>query len=217
MGGEKQKAIKTQIENPELVEKKHLQIVSAANELFSEKGYHKTTMRDISAASGIELSYLYKYISGKNDILYLFYKYLHSQWRKSFQELAESDRGDPVEQLKEFIRSFLSLAEKYNSEIRTMYTESRHLDKDWLHMVLSLESKNTKALEAFLIRGVEAGVFQIEDTFLTANLIQYLLVIRALRGWNFKNRFGFDRFVRLMADYVLRSLGVSKGPRNPES
>ena len=205
--------VRSQIENPELVRKRHLQIVRAGNELFAEKGYHKTTMRDISAASGIELSYLYKYISGKNDILFLFYKHLHSQWQDIFQELSETESGDPVNQLKEFIEAFLAVSEKYNSEVRTMYTESRHLDRDWLHTVLSLESNNTKALEKFLIRGVSRGAFKIEDTWMAANILQYLLVIRALRGWNFKNRIGFDRFVESITGYVLRSLGAPDVPR----
>lgn len=74
------KKVITQVKNTDLVEQKHHQIVQAASRLFSEKGYHKTSLRDISRESGINLSYIYKYISKKDDILYLFYQYIETFW-----------------------------------------------------------------------------------------------------------------------------------------
>ena len=201
--------IKAKVENPELIKRKHLQIVNAAKDLFCKKGYHQTTMRDISSASQIELSYMYRYISGKNDILYLFYKHLSGKWKKYFEELGNSPDGDTIEQLRKFIWSFLNLANKYNREILTMYTESRHLESNWLQMILEAESENTKLIEKFLKAGVSKGIFKIEDTFMTANIIQYLLVIKAMRGWNFKDRYGFEKFVEIITNYILNSLCVS--------
>ncbi len=201
--------IKTQVENEELVGQKHQQIIQAASELFSKKGYHRTTMRDISKASGIDLSYLYRFISSKDDILYLYYRHLDQQWRDVYRPLAEDTEEDPVQQLKNFIQSFLEVALRLNREMLTMYTESRHLEKDSLYAVLAMEYKSIKFIEQLIIRGVEREVFKVDDAWLTANIIQYLLVFRALRGWNFKDRYTFGRFVNLMTRYILRSLGVN--------
>ncbi|NQT69085.1 MAG: helix-turn-helix transcriptional regulator, partial [Desulfobacteraceae bacterium] len=41
--------ITTQIKNPELVKRRHLQIVDAAVQLFIEHGFHKPTTRQIAA------------------------------------------------------------------------------------------------------------------------------------------------------------------------
>lgn len=204
--------VKTKVENPDLVRQKHLQIIESANDLFSSKGYHKTTMREISSASGIELSYLYKYVSTKNDILYLFYEYLHDQWVESFQELESYPDQDLVRGLRIFIEKFIHTTVRLSDEILTMYTESRHLEEDWLHEVLALESENTRMIQRFLERGARAGVFDIQDSFMVANILQLLLVIRPLRGWNFKNQYTLDAFVELMTNFIFKGLGVSESP-----
>ena len=46
------------------------------------------------------------------------------------------------------------------------------------------------------------------DTFLTANIIQYLLMIYPLRGWSFKDRYTFEQIVKIVTDFVFNALGV---------
>ena len=204
------KKVVSQIENPQIDEKKQKQIVAAASELFSKKGYHATSMREIAATSGINLSYLYKCISSKDDILYLFYEHLHHQWDHYYYALKTSVETNPVEQLKEWIRSMLEIIQRFNDEILTMYTESRHLEPDSIKAVLSKESEMVQALEALIIRGVESGYFKTKDTFMTANIIHYMISIAPLRGWNFLDRYTFTRFVELITDSVFCILGINE-------
>jgi len=135
------KTIKTRIEKPKLVRMKHEQLFEAASELFSKKGYHGTTMRQISDFSGINLSYIYNYVYSKDDILYLFYSLLHEQWNEVYKEHLGSSDEHPVRQIKQFIRAVLEIGYRLKNEILTMYTESRHLQKDSLYAVLSAESE----------------------------------------------------------------------------
>jgi len=205
-----EKKIETQIENQDLVRKKHLQIVKAAGELFSQKGYHQTSMRDIAAAAGINLAYIYKYITSKDDILYLFYQHLHEQWTDVYAQLTDAKDENPVAQLKKFIEDILEVALKQKSEILTMYTESRHLEKDSLYAVLSAESEMVRCIEQVIIRGQNAGCFKVQDSYLAANLIQFLMVVGPLRGWNFEDRYTFQRYVHLLTDFILAALGVDE-------
>ena len=46
------KDITTQVKNPELVQRRHRQIVDAAVQLFIKHGFHKTTTRQIAKAAG---------------------------------------------------------------------------------------------------------------------------------------------------------------------
>ena len=55
--------VSSRIKNPELVRKKHLLIAKKATKLFIKKGYHQTTMREISKATGMAIGNLYDYIS----------------------------------------------------------------------------------------------------------------------------------------------------------
>ncbi len=200
----------SRIKNQELVKERHSQIFSAAVDLFSKKGYHKTSMKDIAEASGINLSYLYKYISSKDDILYIFYDQLHTRYKPVYQLTRKSDNQHPVVQLQQLISSILDVVHNNHNEILTMYTESRHLNPDSLMAVLSKESDMIQCVEEVINRGVGQGIFSTDDPFMAANIIQYLMVVEPLRGWNFRDRYAFHDFVTALTDFVMKSLGVDE-------
>ena len=57
------------VRNTSLIETRRDQICEAALELFLEKGFASTTIRDICARSGVNQASIYDYIANKNDIL----------------------------------------------------------------------------------------------------------------------------------------------------
>ena len=58
----------------------------------------------------------------------------------------------------------------------------------FLWRVSLANSKLIQRFEKMLNKGVEKGVFNDKDPFITANIIVYLLSFAALRGWNLKKR-----------------------------
>ncbi|OUS21125.1 TetR family transcriptional regulator [Rhodobacterales bacterium 59_46_T64] len=64
-----QEAQITSVQNEDLVSTRREQICDAALELFLEKGFASTTIRDICARSGVNQASIYDYIANKNDIL----------------------------------------------------------------------------------------------------------------------------------------------------
>ena len=62
-------AVVNGVQDLSLVEKRRDQICDAALELFLEKGFATTTIRDICAKSGVNQASIYDYIANKNDIL----------------------------------------------------------------------------------------------------------------------------------------------------
>jgi len=204
-----QKKIKAQIANKEILQKRHEQIVDAAGPLFSKKGYQSTSVRDIASALNMNIASLYKYVSTKDDILFLFYKRIHQHWKEVLKSTTEAEEKDPVEQLKSLIQTGLEQCLRLNDEILAIFCESRHLDRDSLHIVLSTETEFVESIEKLIIRGLESGQFKTNDTFLTANIIQYLLMIYPLRGWSFKDRYTFEQIVKIVTDFVFNALGIS--------
>lgn len=59
----------TAIRDASLRESRRDQLLDAALELFLEKGYAATTIRDICARSGVNQASLYDYVANKRDIL----------------------------------------------------------------------------------------------------------------------------------------------------
>lgn len=46
-------------------------ILREASKIFAQKGYHRASIRDISAATGVSLSGLYYYVKSKDELLFL--------------------------------------------------------------------------------------------------------------------------------------------------
>lgn len=207
------KKVKTQVKNSDLVKQKHKQIVQAASKLFAEKGYHKTSLRDVSRESGINLSYIYKYISKKDDILYLFYQYITQKLSGFSRKPAGHEFDNPVEELKAFMRNTLEGIRSIQGEALTMYTESRHLEKDSLKVVLEEDSKTVLVIEAIIQRGIKQGYFKTKNAFMAANMVAYMIPFYPLRGWNFKKRCSFDEFVDQSIGFVLDALSVKEEDR----
>jgi AcrR family transcriptional regulator len=44
--------------------------LKAAARTFAERGFHRTSMRDLSRASGMSLAGMYYYVKGKEDLLF---------------------------------------------------------------------------------------------------------------------------------------------------
>lgn len=51
-------------------DERFLAIVDAAAAVIAEKGYHGATMRDVAEARDVSAANLYRYLSGKEDMLY---------------------------------------------------------------------------------------------------------------------------------------------------
>ena len=195
--------IETQIKNGDLVRMRHLQIATGATKLFIKKGYFKTTVREISKATGITIGNLYDYITKKEDVLYLVFDVFHSMWVKSLEEEAAFKSEDPVGQLKISLRKMFELVESHRDMIRLMYTETKLLPKEFLAQILEKESGLVKYFERILENGIEKGVFKIKDPFLMANIIVYLISIEPLRGWNLRKRYTVRQLSESVIEFIL--------------
>src|SRR5258708_7078502 len=74
------------------VKKKHVQqaLLDSAYDLFSERGYHQTTLQDIADLAGTGVSSLYSYFPSKLHLLYAVVE----PWQKdAFERLDERVKG----------------------------------------------------------------------------------------------------------------------------
>jgi AcrR family transcriptional regulator len=78
-------------------------ILEAATALFSEKGYHGTSMREVAAAVGIKAGSLYNHFPGKEDLLF---RIAHGVMVELLEggRAAISGHADPAGRLRELVR-----------------------------------------------------------------------------------------------------------------
>jgi AcrR family transcriptional regulator len=199
------------IKNKELVRKKERQIARAATKKFIEKGFHKTSVREIAKEAKLTIGNLYDYIDTKDDILYLAYKEIYSEWSEGLLKdpkiLAISD---PKEQLCAAIESMFDVFNKSRELIILAYRETKSLQKDHLKDVLGQESKLVEYFEQVIRRGVELGSFRKIDAALAANSIVFLLALVPLRGWNFMKNYNEKGVMEFTKDFVINSIIENK-------
>lgn len=170
-----------------LFQKRRTQIIKKAAKLFAKKGYAQTSMREISKATGIDLSNLYYFIESKEEILFRVFEMIHRPETSVFENPAIMALEDPAQQLRAVIREMMRFSFRYKDEVLLLYRESKQLPKKLLKEILIRENGFIRQIEAILRKGLEKKIFVMEDPAFTADMVAYELSFFPLRSWNLKH------------------------------
>jgi len=193
--------------DPELIRQKHQRIVDCSCRLFFKKGYHPTTIRDIAKACGMSMGQLYHYISSKDDVLFLVHKQMQKMWYEHLVKFGVLEIKSPLNRLRMALKLTLELIAKNKKLFLFIYTESKHLERKHLHNVLKIDDENIVGFWRGLLEELNKEKPLKDDIDFLANLITYINVFLALRGWNLKGR-PTDKNIESITDFVLRGLGL---------
>lgn len=196
----------TQVKDPELVRKHHLLIAKKATKLFIKKGYHQTSMRDISRATGMAIGMLYCYIKKKEDILCLVFDVFYDTLERILDEETSREWSDPERQLRTALQKSLQVTKQFSDELLLMYRESRFLPKPALREAIARESRVIRYYEEILIAGNERGVFKVKDPYFTAGMIVYQSSIHHLRRWYFRDKYTDTEKMEFLEECIMDSV-----------
>lgn len=210
--------VSTQIKNKALVERRRKQLIGAAAKVFIEKGYHRTSIRDIAKATSFSMGNLYDYIRTKDDILFLVHQdMIHNVYRSLF-DIQDDDFGIHSGELVTIIRKAVEKTYDFQEEIILLYRESGSLEKEMLRSILDLETRYVGMIKKLLDEANKKGVTRIDDTYFFANLVVYLISFLSLRRWTL-NQYSKKQAVDLLMGYVQSLLlsGKEKPPGETET
>lgn len=91
------------IQNKLLVEERRDQLLDAAQDLFMEKGFASTTIRDICGKSGINQASIYDYVLNKQDILR---RLLNRIWFRISPRLEDLLANNAKKNLREILKTY---------------------------------------------------------------------------------------------------------------
>lgn len=147
------------------------QILASATELFREKGYHGTSMREIGEAAGMNKGNIYYYFENKEAILFHL---VHS----TIQEMVEGLRA--IVGMSIPARTRLELAVQHHVRFSTerqdvlalMVTEARFLGEVRRRQITEVASEYKGLLKQIFHEGVRDGEFrQIDPSLATLALL----------------------------------------------
>ncbi len=207
------KEIPTCIKDPELVHQRRRQIVDASVQLFIEKGFHRTTTREIARASGISNGLLYEYVRSKEDVLYLVCDAIHAEVEQGVADaLRKASGGRDV--LAAMIREYFLVCDRMSDHILLIYQETKTLPLHWQKKVLENEVRLTnifvKAVTD-LVSSNELPRMDKDSVELIAHNIVVLGHMWTFRRWYLSSRYTIEDYIQHQIDFIL---GRSTGKRN---
>lgn len=89
------------------MEQKKLEVLPIAIRLFSEKGYHSTSVDEIAKESGMAKGSFYKHYQSKEDLLIDIFNLIPIQIKKDLTTLYSKEYDSPLDKLVDFISTSL--------------------------------------------------------------------------------------------------------------
>ncbi|HKZ01617.1 MAG TPA: TetR/AcrR family transcriptional regulator [Pyrinomonadaceae bacterium] len=150
-------------------------ILRNASRIFAEKGYHSTTMRDISRATGISLAGLYHYCKSKEELLFLIQDNCFGRVLERLKErLRETESA--VGRLRVFIENHLSFFAANMAEMKVLSHEEESLAGDKHQQVANKKREYTKRVRQILaqLQDTKEGKQKVDLTVATYALFGML-------------------------------------------
>jgi TetR/AcrR family transcriptional regulator, cholesterol catabolism regulator len=210
----KKREVHASVKDERLVEKRRDQMIRGAVSLFKQKGFHRTTTREIAKAAGFSIGTLYEYIRTKEDVLYLVCDSIYEQVRLELEEL-DVGKGT-LESLRLGIAHYFQVMDRMQDEVLVMYQEAKSLSKDALPYVLRKELEMVGMVEDLIIGCVESGKLELDENQIHM-LAQNVFVqgqMWGFRRWALQKRFTLDEYINLQIELLFAGvIGFEKQGR----
>nr|WP_290668458.1 TetR/AcrR family transcriptional regulator [Ardenticatena sp.] len=138
------------------------QIIEAAAQLFSERGYHTTSVRDIAAALDLQGGSLYAHIQSKEELLWLIVERAAEQFFNAIRPLAVSDIP-PDEKLRRAVHAHIRVITDDLAAATVYFHEWRFLDEDHRNTFLEQRREYENLWRRMIREAMEAGVLRNDE------------------------------------------------------
>ena len=202
--------VQASVKDEKLVKKRRDEMIKGAVALFIEKGYHRTTTREIARAAGFSIGTLYEYIRSKDDILYLVCDNIYEEVKERLQKALELSEGT-LEGLRLGISYYFRICDEMQDEVLVMYQEAKSLNKTALPYVLNKEIEMAHMFEELIVACLEREEIELkaDQTYLLAHNIIVHGQMWAFRRWAIGKKFTIDDYIDSQTDLLLK--GIAQG------
>ena len=193
------------------VAKTRSKLVDVARQLFAKNGVEDTTMNDIALASKKGRRTLYTYFKSKEDI-YMAVVESELEMLSEHMKMVAKKETSPEQKIMELIMTHLE-------STKTIVYRNGTLRADFFRDIWRVEAErkhfDVREIQLFsniLKEGKETGVFDIDDTDITAELLHYCIKgieVPYIRG-QVAEKLDDETSWRYVQKIVYGALGVKK-------
>jgi TetR/AcrR family transcriptional regulator, cholesterol catabolism regulator len=184
-------------------------IIQVALDLFSEKGYAATSMRDIAAAMKMSISTTYYYFKDKENLLFTVLKESGANIHKKISD-AKGGAEDPVEALRRMLMMHIRLSETDGKRAKIFVEDTHNLSEKYWKIIYK---QHRKIYETYLQQLKEV---QAAGMLKTNSLSIAVFAILGMNNWVYR---WYQEDGQLTIDEIAKTLTqiISNGILKPES
>lgn len=146
------------------------QILEAAAQIFSEKGFHAASMRDIADAVDLRKASLYHHVSSKQEILVDLLDTALDVLIASMEEVVSQELS-PEDKLRLAMKTYLDILTQRRNLSSVLLLEHRSLEPEFHKRHIPRRDKFEGLVRGIVEEGIEQGVFACENPRLAVKTV----------------------------------------------
>ena len=184
-------------------------IEDVASDLFRERGYAATSIRDIARALDVQGASLYAHVTSKEDVLWAIVDRAARRFEAA-ADRAEADAearrpGDPAEVIAGLVRAHVQVLTADVAEAGVFVHEWRALGPERRAAILERRDAYEGRFRRRISEGIAVGAFALTDPQIASGAI--LSAVNGLATWYApEGRLSAERIADHLVDLALRML-----------
>jgi AcrR family transcriptional regulator len=180
-------------------------ILKAALQLFAERGYSGTSVRDIAAVADLQATTMYLHYPSKEHVLAELCRIAHQAHLQAIRNALLACSPDPRAQLSAFIHAHVLFHASFPMLAVVGNTELHMLSRELGAATMEIRKQSMDLLFSVLQRGADAGTFEIPNIWLAAAMVGSP-GLRVAHWYTADSEFSAEQVAEGFADYALRML-----------
>ena len=188
-------------------------IEDVASDLFRERGYAATSIRDIARALSVQGASLYAHVTSKEDVLWAIVDRAATRFEtaadRAEAEAASHRPGDPAEAIAALVEAHVDVLTADVDEAGVFVNEWRSLGEERRRQILDRRDAYQARFRRQVDAGMAGGAFAMTDPAIATSTV--LSALNGVAAWYDPNgRLPADRIADHLVDLVLRMLEGSR-------
>lgn len=195
------------VKKPKIAVKKISRIIEAILVLSNRKGFHATSLREISSTSGLSMGSLYSYFDSKDTLLMMILGQVAEATTTVLASAPKEVTDDPVIHLRWLIELHVALTETMLPWFVFAFLEAKSFPPAGRKAAVESEEATEAIFRSVLQRGVQQGCFADVDPAFVAAILKPLLQDWYVKRSKWRRRnIDANEYVARLQEFVERAL-----------
>lgn len=153
---------------------KQIHIIHAAEELFAEKGFAGTSVRDIAEAADVNLAMISYYFGSKEKLMEAMFTHRGQDFKIQLESILQNSRLTPMQKMEKLIDDYIDRIFKKQCFHKVMIREQMVNNTGPIaEQIFQLKQTNQALIKQLILEGQKTGDFKknIDVAFLMMTLV----------------------------------------------